>query len=376
MVFRVAAIHISFVIPTLDQSGAERQLCHLACGLHQRQISVDVIALNRGGYYERPLQELGIPVSILQKRFRFDPLTWQRLRHTLHQRQPEIVQSFLFAANAYVRLPGVCPASSKIVISERCVDTWKSGWQKRMDRYQRRRMARMTTNSRAVADFYQHEIGVAAEDIDVIPNGIDTSEHSSGRPPSIDLRAELGLSPETRLVGFVGRLAAQKCLRDLIWAFHLLFQALEQQAALVLMGDGPERNDLAEFARSVGCRDSVYFTGHRDDARELLGQLNAFCLPSAFEGMSNSLMEAMAAGVPAVVSDIAANTELVRHEHTGLVVPVGDSVAMGKALRRLLTDTELAQTLASRAVTQIREEHSVSKMVDRYQQLYEDLLKA
>ena len=99
----------------------------LAMELPKFGFNPSVVALNRGGYYEEWLREAGIPVTILQKRFRFDPLTWVRLRRVLKQQQPQIVQSFLFSANSYVRLPGICPLNAKIIVSERCVDSWKSG---------------------------------------------------------------------------------------------------------------------------------------------------------------------------------------------------------------------------------------------------------
>ena len=103
-------IRIAFVIPTLDQSGAERQLTLLAKGLPRDEFAVHVIALNRGGPYEQELRAAGISVEVLGKRFRFDPLTYLRLRNSLRAFKPDVVQSFLFAANSYVRLPGIAPA--------------------------------------------------------------------------------------------------------------------------------------------------------------------------------------------------------------------------------------------------------------------------
>ncbi len=98
-------IRVAFVIPTLDQSGAERQLTMLASALPKDEYEVQVIALNRGGPYADQLLASGIKVEVLGKRFRFDPLTYMRLRTALHRFQPQIIQSFLFAANSYVRLP-------------------------------------------------------------------------------------------------------------------------------------------------------------------------------------------------------------------------------------------------------------------------------
>lgn len=339
----------------------------LANGLVEQDFAVNVIALNRGGHFASQLRAADIPVDVLQKRFRFDPLTYVRLRRRLRELKPAVVQSFLFSANTYVRLPSVVPTGTKVVVSERCVDSWKSGWQLRMDRMLSQRMDCMTANSQSVAEFYSNTVGIPADGIHVIANGIPMTE--SNAESQTDIRREFGLSPKARILGFIGRLAPQKCLEDLIWAFHLLHQSVED-AALVLIGDGPDRDSLADFARSVGCRDRVFFTGHRADAGRLVRQLDAFALASSFEGMSNSLMEAMAAGVPCVVSDIPANRELIQHEKTGLVFALGQPMELAQAARRLLTDTDVAQKLAAAAKLKITEEHSVDQFVQKYADLY------
>ncbi len=365
-----AVTRIVFVIPTLDQSGAERQLTLLACGLVRRGFDVQVVALNRGGYYRKVLENAGIPVFVTGKRFRMDVLTWWRLRRLLHRLQPDIVQSLIFAASSFVRLPGVCPPGTPIIVSERCVDTWKSGWQKSIDRRLARRMTVMTANSQSVADFYRDEIGISAERLRVIPNGVPEPPGAPGGT----LHRELGLPENTRIIGFIGRLAAQKNLKDLVWGFHLIRQAAPEPVALVLIGDGPERDRLADFLTDLGTRHLVHFLGHRSDAASLLADFSVFCLPSAFEGMSNSLMEAMIAGIPCVVSDIPANRELIQHEETGLTYPVGKAPQMAQAVLRLLNDAQECQRLSRNAQRLIRTEYSVDMLVRRHIALYEEIL--
>jgi len=368
-------IRITYVIPTLDQSGAERQLTLLATGLPREEFQPHVIALNREGYYADALRDAGISVDVLGKRFRFDPLTYLRLRRNLRRNSPEIVQSFLFAANSYVRFPGVCPAKAKIVVSERCVDSWKSGWQLKMDRRLMGRMNAMTANSESVAKFYRTMVGVPEKEIVVIPNGMppETVGNKDAGSGQGNLREELGLAPETKLVGFVGRLASQKCLSDLVWAFQLLHQTVAN-VRLVIVGEGPERQQLAELARSFDCRDKVFFLGHRNDATAVIRELNVFCLPSSFEGMSNSLMEAMQAAVPVVVSDIDANLQLINHEQNGLVVPLNNGPAITAACKRILEDTDFAQSLGEAAAEKIRLQFSVDQMVQRHVDLYRRLV--
>ena len=329
---------------------------------------VNVIALNRGGYFADRLREQGISVEVLKKRFRFDPLTWWRLRSILWKYRPQIVQSFLFASNSLVRFRGVCPSGTKIIVSERCVDSWKSGWQLKIDRRLVDRMDKMTANSESVANFYHQQVGVPKERIKVIPNGVSIP---TGEPVT-NLRSELNLPPDAKVVGFVGRLAPQKCLPDLLWAFQLLTNVMDN-TYLVLIGEGPQRDELAEVAASLGCRSRLVFMGHRDDAGELMTQFDVFCLPSSFEGMSNSLMEAMASGVPVVVSNIEPNLELVEHEESGLVFQQGQGPEIARAIVKVLEDNQLANRLANNASQKITQKHSVEQMVNRHLELYRNL---
>lgn len=362
-------IRIAYVIPTLDQSGAERQLTLLATNLPQEKYTVRVFALQRGGPYLKTLTDAGIDVTVIGKRFRFDPLTWYRLRQELRTFQPDIVQSFLFAANSYVRLPGITPLSAKIVVSERCVDSWKSGWQLNLDRRQIRRTHAMTANSNSVADFYA-AVGVPRELITVIPNALPITEPVYSRQ---EARIILGLENQHRVVGFVGRLAPQKRLHDVVWGFQLLHQLVDN-ARMVLIGSGPERDTLSELAMSLGCRDRVIFAGHREDAFALMAAFDAFILGSNFEGMSNSLMEAMSLGLPCIASDIPPNRELIADEETGLLFPVGNSPVLARLSARVLSDSALADRLGQAARQRIATRHRVAQMVATHDSLYHRLL--
>jgi len=364
-------IRIAFVIPTLDQSGAERQLTLLATSLPRESYTVRVIALQRGGPYFKVLADAGIDVRVLGKRFRFDPLTWYRLRQELRSFQPAIVQSFLFAANSYLRLPGIAPAGTKIIVSERCVDSWKSDWQLSLDRRQVSRTHAMTANSNSVAEFYKG-IGVPADLINVIPNALPMTKSLYSRQQAREI---LGLAQHHRVIGFVGRLAPQKRLQDIVWAFHLLHQLVDH-ARLVLIGSGPERDTLAELATNFGCRDRIVFAGHREDASALMTAFDTFVLGSEFEGMSNSLMEAMSLGLPCLASDIAPNRELITHEETGLLFPVGKSPELAKLAANILTDSDLSQRLGQAARVRIATQHTVEQMVAAHESMYGRLTRA
>jgi glycosyltransferase involved in cell wall biosynthesis len=367
----MSVIKLVLLIPTLDRSGAEKQFTLLATRLPRDEFDVHVVTLTRSGPYASVLRDAGVRLSNLNKRLRVDPIALWRLKSLLDAERPDILHSWIFAANAYGRLVAGSRPRPKVIVSERCVDSWKSGWQLWLDRRQIGRTTRLVANSASVAEFYQH-LGVPAAKITVIPNGIEIPE---GPPPDRDRALEeLQIPPGSRVIGFVGRLAPQKRVKDLIWAMQLL-QQLSDRVYLLLVGDGPERNDLIALARHVGCEHLVRFAGYREDAAKLLALCHVFWLGSEFEGMSNSLMEAMAAGVPVVATDIPPNRELVVDGQTGFLVRVGDGVGMAQFTDRILADPSLAQRLGAAGRERMATKFGIDRMVDSHAQLYREVLR-
>jgi glycosyltransferase involved in cell wall biosynthesis len=362
-------IKLLLLIPTLDRSGAEKQLTLLAARLPKTEFDVRVAALTRGGPYKDVLERHGIACSVLGKRFKFDPFALGRLRKLVRDEHPDVLHSWLFAANAYARLVAGKRDRPRVVVSERCVDSWKSGWQLWLDRRQIRRTHRLVANSNSVAEFYRGQ-GFPSERITVIPNGVELPEFTE--EDRLAVLRELDIPEDSRVVGYVGRLARQKRVRDLVWAMQLLRQ-LRDRIHLLIVGDGPERKNVEAFAKHVGCDHLIRFAGHRDDAGRMFAAIDVFWLASDFEGMSNSLMEAMAAGIPSVVTDIPPNRELLEDGKQGFVVKPGDSVGFAQFADRLLGDPQLRRRQGEAARQRMRGEFSVEKMVDSYARLYREI---
>jgi glycosyltransferase involved in cell wall biosynthesis len=365
-------IKLLLFIPTLDQSGAEKQFSLLATGLSRGEFDIQVVCLTRGGPYESLLEEHGIPVAVLHKRLKFDPVAYFRLRAFFKRFQPDIVHSWLFAANAYGRLAAGSRDRPKIIISERCVDSWKQSWQLKLDRKLIPRTDRLVANSQSVAEFYREQ-GFPGEKIVVIPNGVKLCDEGPLSPDEKNsLLKTWEIPPGSRIVGYAGRLAPQKRGADLIWSLQLLRQ-LTDRVYLVIIGDGPERTEMLKLSQHMGCDHLVRFLGHQNNVPRLMRAFDVAWLASDFEGQSNSLMEAMAAGVPVVASDIPANRELVADGETGFLVKVGDCPAFSQFADRILADPELARRLGEAGRERMRMHFNVETMIESHRVLYHEL---
>ncbi len=358
------------IIPTLDRSGAEKQLTLLAAGLPRDEFEIHVCVLTRGGPLEADLRAAGVPVTQIGKRLKFDPAAYWRLKRHITALRPDLVHTWLFAANAYGRVAALAAGVRRIVAGERCVDPWKVWHELAIDRWLAQRTDRIVVNSSGVSDFYSRH-GIAADKCTLIPNGVGPL------PPSdvsrAELLAELKLPADTRLIGAVGRLWPQKRIKDLIWAADLL-KVIRDDVHLLVIGDGPHRARLERFRRQVEIEDRVHFLGHRSDVPRFMPHFDVVWLASEYEGLPNVIMEAMAAGVPVVASDIAGNRDLVVQGETGYLVPLGDRAAFARQTRILLDDAELSRRFGAAGRERVLREFSVERMIARHAELYRELL--
>jgi len=354
----------------------------LVRGLPRDEFDVHVAVLTRSGPLQAELDEAGIPVTLIGKRARLDPRAYWGLKKLIARLRPEAIHTWLFAANAYGRAAALACGVKCLIAGERCVDPWKGWAELAIDRALARRTTRIVTNSSGVQDFYVRH-GLPPEKFTVIPNAV--------LPPSPSpitgeqMRAELGLPPDCHVVGLVGRLWPQKRVKDAIWAAGLI-KVIRQDVHLVVIGDGPQHQRLLRFRQQCQIRDKVHFLGHRDDVARLLPHFEVLWSASAFEGQSNVILEAMAAGVPVVASDIPGTRDLVTHGETGFLVPTGNRAPMAATVNKsvaaglarfandLINDPPLARRLAAAARDRVLHEFSVEKMIERYAALYREVL--
>lgn len=215
-------------------------------------------------------------------------------------------------------------------------------------------------------------VGVGTpEQVISIPNGVPLDRAQPSRSRA-DVRTELGIDDAFMILS-TGRLAEQKGLEYLIRAVALLRRELPA-ARLVLAGDGPLRDELAKLVADLGLDDTVVLLGQRSDVGDLLAASDLVVLPSLWEGLSISLLEAMAAGKPVVTTSIGSNREVTNDGETAVLVPPKDSRSLAAAIRSLASDRARLDELGRKGEHVQRERYALPRMLDAYMNEYDRLL--
>ena len=232
--------------------------------------------------------------------------------------------------------------------------------------------------SRDLEDYLVARIGVAPQQVSQIYNGVDTQRYRPAQAAAgatADVIAGCPFDPARHwLVGTVGRMQTVKHQTLLVRAFLnalALRPELRERLRLVVVGDGPLRASCIALLEAAGATDLAWLPGEKDDVPQLMRGLNCFVLPSLAEGISNTILEAMASGLPVIATRVGGNAELIKHDSTGLIVASDDADAMGQAIVHLAAAPARAAEMgrAGRACAEAR--FSLQAMVGEYRSLYD-----
>jgi glycosyltransferase involved in cell wall biosynthesis len=243
-------------------------------------------------------------------------------------------------------------------------------WHLWLDRATADRVDRHVSVSEAVARFSAERGGLPAGKIVVIPNGVDLQRYPSSR------RADLqscGVRAGRRVVTYVGRLDRQKGVRWLVETAPRWLDRLPD-CDLLLVGKGPDRAALERLSRKEGIANRVRFAGWRSDVSEILAASDLLVLPSAWEGMPNVVLQAMASRLPVLATDVEGVRELLGSEAAAQTVAYGDTEALASKLVALMSDPRFASDLGEKNRLRAESHFDVQRMVRAYQDLWESLV--
>jgi sugar transferase (PEP-CTERM/EpsH1 system associated) len=225
--------------------------------------------------------------------------------------------------------------------------------------------------TRELRDFHARQAWVRPEHMGVIYNGVDTQRFAPCREARIAMRKELSLPEKSFVVGAVGRLVPIKDHRTLLKA-AALFSGSGIDVRVLVVGSGPERERLQ--SQATGALEArVYFAGDSNRVPELLNAMDVFVLPSLGEGMSNTLLEAMAAGLPVLATNVGGNPEIIEDNVNGSLFTPGDAQWLADRLNLMARDPALIHQLGTAARNRAIESFSLSRMLENYRNFYLDL---
>jgi sugar transferase (PEP-CTERM/EpsH1 system associated) len=371
---------IAHVVYRFDVGGLENGVVNLVNHLPREMFRHAVIALTDITDFHRRIVHDDVRFFALGKAPGHGFKLYPRLHALFREMRPAIVHTRNLAA-----LEAVVPASiagvGVRIHGEHGRDIGDLDGSRRRYQWVRRLYRPFVTHyialSKDLERYLCSSVGVPVDRVSQIYNGVDASRF---RPTSSGRARIEGCpfrEPGQWLVGTVGRLEAVKDPLNLVRAFIQALQLAPSKRALmrlVIVGDGALYSDARAMLESAGVADLAWLPGERADVPAVLRGLDCFVLPSLGEGISNTILEAMASGLPVIATDVGGNAELVEAGRTGEIVPPADPHALATRMLAYARDPESGHVAGAAGRTRIEREFSLEAMVERYRSIYQWLL--
>jgi len=363
-------IKIAHVVHSLEVGGLENGLVNVINHLDPSVFSHSIVCLIRSGELAKRIIHEDVSVRELglnPNRFKFPVM---RLAKLFREIRPDIVHTRAWGtvdAIMAARLAGV----PRVIHGEHGRDVADPEGRDRKRNVIRKCLSPMVDSFMTVSNDLQRwlteMVGIPAHKVVRIHNGVDTQKFSrEGRAAA---RRMLGLDDADVAIGIVGRLDPVKDHRSLLQAFASAAQA-NPLARLIIVGDGAVREAIESQINALRIADRVQMLGERQDVADILRALDCFTLTSIAEGISNTILEAMATGLPVVATRVGGNPELVQHGLTGQLVAPGDVDALAQAFKTYLNDPELRIRVGNAARDRTEKYFSLERMVANYTEFY------
>ena len=355
--------------------GTERQVLNLVQGLDTTRFGVEVACLKRWGALLPEMEATGVPITEYKTTSLYNHIAvWNQMKFLKHlrKRKVEIVHTYGFYSNVFALPPARLAGAAAVLASIRDTGEHLTPMQKRIEKLFCRMADCIVTNAEAVRKRLTNE-GYDAEKIVVIHNGIELTRYAR-KPAELGLHRELGVSPNTPLVAVFARLNELKGIEYFLRAVAGLIDRF-QNVRFLIVGDGASRPELEKYAGQLGLNKHVVFLGFRLDVPTLLSEISVSVLPTLSEGLSNSLLEAMAASVPVVATRVGGNPEVVQGGITGLLVPPRDAEALARAIGQFLEQPSLGTKFGLAGRERVSKRFALEQMTRSTERLYEGLMK-
>jgi sugar transferase (PEP-CTERM/EpsH1 system associated) len=354
------------VVFRLEAGGMELGVVKLVNNLTSGRVDSSICSTRPAGSI-RSLVSATVAIFELERRTGNDPALVWRLYRLFRRERPDIVHTHAWGT----LLEGLVAARAArvpVVIHGEHGTLQARPHQIALQRWGWAAADRMLTVSSRLADHLAQVARFPRERIRTIRNGVDLSRF--GRVNRDDARQTLGIAAGSHVVATIGRLVPVKDHMMLLDALAVVNKQHCHDVQLLIAGDGPLKAALAARAASLGIESCVHLLGHRPDVENVLAAADVFVLSSASEGLSNTILEAMAAGLPVVATRVGGADEMVEDGTTGLLVTPGSATELAAALSVVLHDPARRHTMGVAGRARAEHEFSLEAMVSRYEEMY------
>lgn len=373
---------VAHVIFRLAVGGLENGLVNLINRIPHGDFRHAIVCVDSFTDFKDRIERDDVEIVAINKNPGTDPGALLRLYRVFRRMRPEIVHTRNLAALDAL-LPAFLAGVRVRIHGEHGWDVDDIEGRNRKNLWLRRLHAplvtRYVTVSKNLESYLTERVGVSSSRVTQICNGVDTSKFHPLGPDSRDqLPVPQRLGESSLLIGTVGRLNPVKDQLNLVDAFIQLMQTdpeLRQIARLVIVGDGPLRESIVARIENAELSDFVWIPGSRDDIPQILQSLDLFVLPSLAEGISNTILEAMASGVPVIATNVGGNPELVENGATGCIVEPANSAALAEAIAEYVNNRDLLRRHGLAARRAAEEVYGLDRMVESYRAVYLDMLR-
>lgn len=364
-------LRIVHVVESLDVGGLEHMVVALAALQRSQGHTVEIVCLWHMGPLADRAERAGVPVSCVDKGPGLDWRCVVRMRARLRRSRAQVLHTHNAMSHYYAVAASLGLGVRAVINTRHGLGTGSAA--DRGARLYAMAMSRTDFGVSVSRNLNAHFVAsglIAAEKARAVPNGIDLSGFvARSDDQALALRTELGLPPDAVTFGTVGRLNEVKRQIDLLRATRACLDA-GQHICLLLVGDGPLRAELEQECDRLALRERVRFLGVRNDVPTLLAAMDVFVLCSRSEGYSLALVEACAAALPIIATDVGGNAEIVADGVNGLVVPPADGAALSAAMGRLQGDAALRQRMGPAGRAWALREGTLQAMCNAYEALY------
>ncbi len=369
--------NVLYLIDKLEVAGAQRHLAALLKRIDRGRFSPRLVCLSREGHLTEEIRSLDVPVTVLDVKRIYDLTGIRglfRLVRILKRERIDVLHAYLFSENILGALAARLAGTRIVLTSRRDTGRLREGKRRHFLAYRltNRWVDRVVCVSDAVKRVVLEKEKAAPEKVTTIPNGAE-GERSLAECEKYLQRDAYGLSEKNFLVTLVANLSWIKGHRVFLDAASRV-KAQMPEARFWVIGEGPLRKALEERASELGLSKHVRFFGRVADSKSLLRLSDVSVNTSFSEGMSNTLLESMALGIPVVATGVDGNLETVIDEESGLLVPPGDPEALAETIHRLGNDKKLRQRIGEAGRVRIKTVLSLDRMIRSVEQLYGTLL--